>query len=86
MVDPATGLEQNTNDFKFTWCIDASDSSHVLKRTVVPQTYSGMAHVISLLYFLKKNFRGYVMDRREKSTGDGSKYSRITNAIKRRTN
>lgn len=38
VVDPATGEEQTTNDFRFTWC---RESGAPLKRTVVPKTYKG---------------------------------------------
>lgn len=37
VVDPLTGAEQKTNDFKFTWCDDGGEP---LRRMVVPQTYA----------------------------------------------
>ena len=39
VVDLATGTEQRTNDFRFTWC---REDGPPLKRTVVPKTYGGM--------------------------------------------
>lgn len=39
VVDVATGKEQTTNDFRFTWCRDHGD---LLSRKVVPRTYKGM--------------------------------------------
>ena len=38
VVDLATGAEQRTNDFHFTWC---RENGPPLKRTVVPGTYGG---------------------------------------------
>ena len=38
VVDVETGLEQKTNDFKFTWC---EYSGEPFKRMVVPDTYRG---------------------------------------------
>jgi hypothetical protein len=38
VVDVRTGLEQTTNDFRFTWCKDVGDS---VPRKVVPKTYQG---------------------------------------------
>ncbi|KLO11665.1 Thioesterase/thiol ester dehydrase-isomerase [Schizopora paradoxa] len=37
VVDPLTGAEQKTNDFRFTWCDDGGEP---LQRVVVPQTYA----------------------------------------------
>lgn len=39
VVDVQTGLEQTTNDFRFTWC---KDEGHGVARKVVPKTYQGM--------------------------------------------
>ena len=38
VVDIRTGMEQMTNDFRFTWCTDHNIS---LTRKVVPKTYKG---------------------------------------------
>ncbi|KAG6845152.1 hypothetical protein H0H87_012948 [Tephrocybe sp. NHM501043] len=38
VVDVRTGLEQNTNDFRFTWCRDHGEG---VPRKVVPKTYKG---------------------------------------------
>lgn len=40
VVDAMTGLEQTTNDFRFTWYQDADSASPNL-RQVVPKTYKG---------------------------------------------
>lgn len=37
-MDVATGAEQTTNDFRFTWCRDHGET---LDRKVVPRTYKG---------------------------------------------
>lgn len=42
VVDPLTGAEQKTNDFRFTWCDDGGEP---LQRVVVPQTYAGMTSI-----------------------------------------
>lgn len=41
MVDVKTGLEQTTNDFRFTWFQEHGSSSPNL-RHVVPKTYKGV--------------------------------------------
>ena len=55
VVDVESGLEQKTNDFKFTWCCD-DETDHwstsqlkepiYLQRMVVPQTYAGMSYIL----------------------------------------
>lgn len=39
VVDVKTGLEQNTNEFRFTWCKERGNPG---PRKVVPQTYKGV--------------------------------------------
>lgn len=39
VVDVETGLEQTTNDFRFTWCKDEVDG---ISRQVIPKTYQGI--------------------------------------------
>ena len=39
VVDAQTGVEQTTNDFRFTWCKDEGDD---VPRNVVPKTYQGV--------------------------------------------
>jgi acyl-coenzyme A thioesterase 9 len=36
VVDVKTGIEQTTNDFRFTWCREGDEA---LSRKVVPKTY-----------------------------------------------
>ncbi|KDQ23856.1 hypothetical protein PLEOSDRAFT_1079134 [Pleurotus ostreatus PC15] len=38
VIDPKTGQEQTTNDFRFTWC---RDHGPPLEKVVVPRTYRG---------------------------------------------
>ena len=40
-IDVNTGLEQHTNDFKFTWGESGTDNEEQ-RRIVVPETYAGM--------------------------------------------
>lgn len=49
VVDVATGSEQHTNDFKFTWCEQEGEPLH---RMVVPQTYAGVWFLNELALYL----------------------------------
>lgn len=40
VVDVATGSEETTNDFRFTYCTDQGRQS---KRKIVPKTYKGVS-------------------------------------------
>lgn len=39
-IDVKTGVEQHTNDFKFTWG-ESDPDNEPLKRVVFPETYAG---------------------------------------------
>jgi acyl-coenzyme A thioesterase 9 len=48
VVDVQTGSERTTNEFRFTWCRDDNAASISPKRQVVPKTYKGGRHYISM--------------------------------------
>jgi hypothetical protein len=46
VIDIKTGLEELTNDFRFTWC---KEEGEPVARTVVPMTYQGACFFLSLI-------------------------------------
>lgn len=45
VIDIKTGLEELTNDFRFTWC---KEEGEPVARTVVPMTYQGASFFLRL--------------------------------------
>lgn len=76
VVDPLTGAEQKTNDFRFTWCDDGGEP---LQRVVVPQTYAGTRKRFILRFISLPNraLRIDEMDRGSSGARDGFAHSWI---------
>lgn len=70
-MDVKTGLEETTDDFRFTWCRDQGQG---IPRKVVPKTYKGSHSTSHRNIFAERHFiilRGDVVVRGQASNGVG---------------